>query len=128
MDKYEAAREWIKYSDNDLTAVNQLITHHPIQIEIVCCLCQQSAEKALKAYLVFQEVALPKTNDLNLLVAECKKFDEQFNGFLDECTRLNVYASQPIDPFGLDLSNEDMRTAIKDCNKINELVKSLMIP
>ena len=128
MDRFDEAREWIKYSDNDLTAVNQLITHHPVQIEIVCYLCQQSAEKVLKAYWVFQGVKPPKTHDLNLLFAECSKFDERFNDLVNECIRLNVYASQPRYPFGLDLIDEDMRTAIKDCNKISELAKSLMVP
>ena len=127
MDKFEEAREWIKYSDNDLTAINQLITHHPVQIEIVCYLCQQSAEKALKAYWVYQGVQPPKTHDLNLLLEECMKHDTQFDSLTDECSRLNVYASQPRYPFGLSLIDADMRTAIKDCTIISEFIKAAMI-
>jgi len=128
MDKFEEACEWVKYSDNDLTAVNQLITHHPIQIEIVCYLCQQSAEKALKSFWVFQGVRPPKTHDLSLLLTECMKHDTEFNNLVNECIRLNIYASQPRYPFGLSLIDTDMRKAIEDCTKISEFTKTMIYP
>ena len=128
MDKYDEALEWLKYSTNDLTAVNQLITHHPIQIEIVCYLCQQSAEKALKAYWVYKGIQPPKTHDLNILVTECINHDTQFTSVTSECIRLNVYAIQPRYPFGLSLIDADMKMAIKDCTSINMLVKTIIPP
>jgi len=43
--------EWLKFAENDLTAVHILSAHHPMQLEIICYHSQQAAEKALKAYL-----------------------------------------------------------------------------
>ena len=49
MDKM-IVNEWLKYANNDLEAANHLLTLHPLKLEIICYLCQQSAEKMLKAF------------------------------------------------------------------------------
>ena len=41
--------------------------------------CQQSAEKALKAFLAFKKQNIRKTHDLIWLMDACAKFDIQFN-------------------------------------------------
>jgi HEPN domain-containing protein len=127
MDKYDEVREWITYSDNDMTAVKQLSTFHPPQIEIICYLCQQSAEKVLKAFLVCSERRPPRTHDLRLLRDECEKFNARFLCLIDECARLNDYSSQPRYPSGLELVESDMDLAIQDSAKISEFVKGIIV-
>jgi len=127
MDRYDEVREWIKYSDNDLEAVRQLLTFSPTQIEIVCYLCQQSAEKILKAFWVYSNMRPPKTHDLRLLRDECEKTDKRFEVLQDECARLNDYSSQPRYPSGLELIESDMKLALEDSAKISEFVKSRIL-
>ena len=43
MDK-TTVKEWLKYAGNDLEAANHLLTLHPLKLEIICYLCQQSAD------------------------------------------------------------------------------------
>ncbi|MBN2050303.1 MAG: HEPN domain-containing protein [Spirochaetales bacterium] len=40
----------------------------PGPLEIICFHCQQAAEKALKAYLAYNEIRPPKTHDLDELI------------------------------------------------------------
>ena len=45
--------EWIIFSDRDLKTARHIYdTMQPVPLEIVCYHCQQSAEKALKAFLI----------------------------------------------------------------------------
>ena len=60
------ARLWLRYAREDLEAAEQLIetTAAPRH---VCFLAQQSAEKAIKAILVFCQIDFPKSHDLEAL-------------------------------------------------------------
>jgi len=60
MDRQVEVSEWIRYAENDIEAVNILIAHRPLKPEIICYLCQQSAEKAMKAFLVYSGIRPPK--------------------------------------------------------------------
>ena len=127
MDRYEEIHEWVKYSDNDFEAVNQLSSFHPPKIEIICYLCQQAAEKIIKAFLVYADLKPPRTHDLTFLRDECEKVEAEFVGLIDECARLNEYSSQPRYPSGLELVESDMELAKKDSKKIIEFVKTKLI-
>ena len=126
MDK-TTVKEWLKYASNDLEAANHLLTLYPLKLEIICYLCQQSAEKMLKAFWLYSDIFPPKTHDLELLRSKCEEFDASFLELTDECIRLNDYSSQPRYPFSLEIIDEDMQMAIKDSKRISELVLSLII-
>lgn len=127
MDKFFEVREWIRYADNDLEAVSILSAHHPLKMEIICYLCQQSAEKMLKSFLVYSNIKPPKKHEMGDLSEMCKDIDETFADILDICERLNPYANQPRYPFGLEITEDMMRMAINDCEKIKEFVNSKMV-
>lgn len=61
------AGQWLEYARSDLAAARALWDnpdHYPRQ---VCYLAQQSAEKALKAALIKQQVEFPFSHDLDRL-------------------------------------------------------------
>ncbi|MCL2059180.1 MAG: HEPN domain-containing protein [Oscillospiraceae bacterium] len=126
MDK-AIVKEWLKYASNDLEAANHLLSLHPLKLEIICYLCQQSAEKMLKAFWLYSDVFPPKTHDLELLRNKCEEFHASFLELAGECIRLNDYSSQPRYPFNLEITDDDMQMAIKDSKKISKFVKSLII-
>ena len=116
--------EWIKFSDTDLKTAKHLYNNmYPAPLETICYLCQQSAEKALKAFLIYSGMKPPKTHDLILLRSECEKTDESFNEIADNCVNLNDYSSQPRYPMEIEITNEDTILALQDSAKINEIVK-----
>jgi HEPN domain-containing protein len=126
MNRFDEVREWLKFSDNDLEAVHQLSTFYPPKIEIICYLCQQSAEKALKAFWVYSGMQPPKTHNMDTLRAECEKLECRFLEIADECSRLDDYSSQPRYPSDMELISSDMELAKNDSTKINAFVKSVM--
>ena len=71
--------EWIKYSDMDLAAAKHIHKNmYPVPLEIVCYHCQQSAEKILKAFLIYSGSKPAKVHDLELLRNECEILDKSF--------------------------------------------------
>jgi HEPN domain-containing protein len=123
MDK--ALLEWIKFSDRDFAAARYLYDNmRPIPLEIVCYHCQQSAEKALKAFLIHSKIKPEKTHDLESLRDNCAEIENSFNEIIEMCERLNDYASQPRYPFEIEITDDDTLLALHDSEKINGFVKS----
>ena len=127
MDRVDEAREWIVYADNDMDAAHQLATFMQPKMEIICYHCQQSAEKMLKAFLVYSNITPPRTHELGELVSMCEGVDSTFSELAGECIRLNDYASQPRYPFGMEITDYDMRTALIDCKRIGEFIRAKII-
>jgi len=124
MDKF-IIDEWMAYSDTDLATAKHLRdTMHPKPLEIICYHCQQSAEKALKAFWLFMGDSPPRIHDLELLRDKCNNYDKSFEELYDECERLKVFASQPRYPFELEVTEEIMDLAIKDSNRVSEFIKA----
>ena len=67
-DKGELVKLWLNKSQHDLIAAEALLKSCPALTDIICFHCQQSAEKNIKAYLVFLEIDFQKTHDLDYLL------------------------------------------------------------
>lgn len=63
----QEALRWLTFSKNDLRVALQLIRDPDPSPHHACWLSQQSAEKALKAALMSENVAFPHIHDLNIL-------------------------------------------------------------
>lgn len=61
------ALRWLRYSTEDLDVARVLLASSPLAPRHVCWLSQQSAEKALKAALVLEDIVFPFTHDLDAL-------------------------------------------------------------
>jgi HEPN domain-containing protein len=74
-------RRWLRYALEDLEAGEALLNQQTVVPRHICWLAQQSAEKALKAALIFLQVDFPRRHDLdalrNLLPAGWKIKEEQ---------------------------------------------------
>ena len=92
MSDIKLVHEWLKYSQNDLISAKHLFNNlYPKQTEVACYLSQQSAEKALKGYLIFKDIEPPKTHNLIELCQICINFDNSFSEILNECADLTPY-------------------------------------
>jgi len=116
--------EWLKFSDMDLTTAEHIAkTLHPTPLEIICYHCQQSAEKALKGFLIFAEVRPNRTHDLEMLRSACEEVDKTFSEIAKQCMRLNDYSSQPRYPMEIEITDGDMKLALIDSEYISRFVK-----
>ncbi len=66
-ENWSDVRLWLRYSMEDLEAAETL-AKTKVSLRQVCFLAQQSAEKAIKAVLVFCQIEFPKSHDLEALV------------------------------------------------------------
>lgn len=80
---------WLIFGKQDLKAAHKLMEEKIYNL--VCFHCQQSAEKALKAYLSIKGEEIPKEHSLVSLLSRCKKFDSTFEKLTKNCKRLDLF-------------------------------------
>ena len=66
-EQIQETRRWLKYAEEDLIAAERMAGQDDIAPRHACWLAQQSAEKAIKAALVFLQIKFPKNHDLDAL-------------------------------------------------------------
>jgi HEPN domain-containing protein len=125
MTTIEIVKEWFRYASNDLISAKHLFYNiHPKQIEISSYLCQQSAEKALKGYLIYKEIEPPKTHDLILLYRLCVKLDETFKEIAGYCADITNYGIPARYPFEIVLDETITKSAIRKAETIYQFCQS----
>ena len=111
--------DWIRHATNDLIVARHSFDDlYPKQTEIAVYLCQQCAEKALKAFLVFNDIDPPKIHNLNKLCELCKNIDSGFSQIEIICARLNPFSSASRYPNELAADEPVAQTAIADAQKV----------
>jgi len=126
MDKTEILEQWLNKGKDDLRVAEYLSAmHHPTPDEIICFHCQQSAEKYLKAFIFSHDIEPDKTHDLEYLLEICQKYNTEFSILLSKVDILNRYSVLPRYLNELEISNEDMKTALSYAKSIQEFVMKI---
>lgn len=123
MDNDKIYEEWFEFAKIDLESAKFLINMYPKPIEIICYHCEQSAEKYLKGYLIKNGNKIERTHDLVLLNNKCRGFDSGFDIIEDACIELVPYGVQVRYPYQLDVTEDDMISAIECAEKIERFIK-----
>ena len=123
MGKADILQQWLDKANDDLRVAEYLSTmHHPTPDEIICFHCQQSAEKYLKAFIFTHDIEPEKTHDLEELLNICLKYNTSFSLILSKLQFLNEYAVMPRYPNQLQITIDDMKTAIQHAKDVKEFV------
>ncbi len=85
----ELARAWLDSAFSDIRLA-ELGLREGLNTQ-VCFMCQQGAEKALKAYLFAHQQSLQRTHVLPRLLQECAAFDSSFSELSEACAVLTAY-------------------------------------
>lgn len=126
MDKKAEYQEWLKYANDDLETAFILSEQHKKSYNIICYHCQQTAEKQLKAFLVFKEITFEKTHDLLKLNKLCNTLDSSFSELKNECIALNPYSIITRYPSELELIEQDIIDALNDASKIKKHIAKII--
>ena len=70
----DLARGWVLKGDSDVQTARLVLTG-PGPYDTTCFHAQQAAEKYLKAVVALAGVAIPRTHDLEVVLAECQKIE-----------------------------------------------------
>ena len=117
----EYIAEWFRFADMDLLSAEHLQSLRPQPLEIICFLCQQSAEKNLKGYLIFKGVIEPpKIHNLNTLNNMCLEYDKRFNEIDRACDVLTGYGVQPRYPHEIGITVNNALKALEYTRQVRD--------
>ncbi|MCM1387657.1 MAG: HEPN domain-containing protein [Bacillus sp. (in: Bacteria)] len=98
-------REWYDMAVVDLGVAKHLYdTYYPKPLEIICYHCQQAAEKAIKALIMYcgVEGGMPKLHDLSFLLNQIKnkiQIEDRYYDYADTLTPYGVSVRYPNELF-----------------------------
>ena len=117
-------QEWVRCAEEDVEAAAALLrrrTKRPTT-NVICFLCQQCAEKYLKARLAEAGLGIPKVHDLMLLLQRLLAVEPLWSPFAPVLRGLNDYAVKFRYP-GHIATRADARAALKACRSIRTEVR-----
>ena len=88
----EFLRSWLTKAASDLRSARVLGSAEAAPLDTAIYHCQQTAEKAVKAFLVSKEISPEKTHDIRKLTLEAAAHEPRFNELLDMAAALTPYA------------------------------------
>ena len=116
-------QEWLNYAEYDKTAMLQLNQFsYKKQVNIICYLAQQYAEKSLKALMlkVLPQEKLLNTHDLHFLLKKISSVLAIPDELVEYSSVLTPYAVNARYPYGETLDEVDVRLAIKYSEAIHQ--------
>ena len=119
-------REWVAKAENDLKSAAHLLKMKDCPVDNVCFSAQQCVEKYLKALLITQGFAFPKTHDLGELIA---LLPARLRPSLDseEQDMLTDYATVTRYPGNYEpISVTEARKAVKIARRVRREVRKLL--
>lgn len=122
MDKTSIVKEWLGFANQDFSSAKYLMGMRPTPLEIICYHCEQSSEKALKGYLIQNDIEPPRTHDLRLLCKMCSAIDNSFDEISQFCINLTPYGVQSRYPFEIDILESDMQKAVIEANHVMRFI------
>jgi HEPN domain-containing protein len=90
--KRQEIQAWLVKAHQDMRSAEWLLSSPDRLYNAVGFHCQQAAEKALKAYLTWQDEPFEKTHSLVVLVSKCLPFEPAFETLRLAATTLTPYA------------------------------------
>ena len=123
MSDYRIVAEWLRYAKNDLVVAKHCVEDlHPKQLEIASYHCQQCAEKALKAFLLYKDIDPPKIHDLKVLCKMCQDIEVAFAKVMSQCAHLTPYSVTARYPAEISPDENMVKTAITKAQQVYDLV------
>ena len=113
-----STREWIKKAEADWQLALSLSRRRKVTFhDHGCFLCQQSAEKYLKARLEEADIFFPRTHDLDKLLQIVEPLEPLWSALLPAMLGLKQYAVKFRYP-GEEATALDMKQAIRDAKAV----------
>lgn len=123
----EEVKAWLYKASSDLLAARVLVEHSPLVLGPAAFHCQQAAEKALKAFLVWRSVPFEKVHSLVYLMDLCEAEEPAFASLREETESLSPYAVEIRYPGDVpEISLEEARQALAAAEAVWNFVLDLL--
>lgn len=87
-EEVKLVENWLRFARENLLFAKVGIKEKSSLYHSICFMCQGSAEKYLKAFLIWKGWELKKIHDLNDLLAFCVDFEPEFESLKGKCSLL----------------------------------------
>ncbi len=81
--KQSLVHNWLKKARRDLLSAKRLARGSEPYLDTAIYHCQQGSEKAVKGWLVYNDLTFEKTHDLRLLVTLASEIEPKFTEWFD---------------------------------------------
>ena len=122
--KPDLVRGWLRKAASDLVAMKA--SAQAGSLDAACFHAQQAAEKFLKAYLIEQDQAIPRTHNLYKLLALSSEFESAFQQLTDAADLLTPFAVEARYDTEFWPSTEILEQAEAAANRIAQFVSARM--
>ncbi len=133
VDQENEYKAWLSYSkmDYDCAVYLNLAPMYPRPLNIICYHCQQAAEKAAKALVVYygSPGGMAKKHSVEFQFNQIKNILKRDKGIdipeeiITKSAEISMYASEPRYPNELVLDEQDVNRALQDSKMIMDWVK-----
>ncbi len=125
--KTDLAKSWLNKAKRDLDTAHKLSIDPDPYLDTAVYHCQQTAEKAIKAYLVFHDRKFEKTHDIEVLLQLAIPFNNDFSKWLDAGDILTPYVAIYRYPGDIiEPTLEEFNEAYQSAERIYHFVKNLL--
>jgi HEPN domain-containing protein len=125
--KDELVQNWLIKAQHDLLAAKKLSAEPEIYGDIAIYHCQQSAEKAVKGFLILHNQEFPRTHDIRLLIQLAIRINPSFEYYQETSEILTPYATEFRYPSDVMQPNpEELEDALIKAEEVFDFVISLL--
>lgn len=121
-------RAWLTKAEHDRRTAEAALNQHPPITDTAAFHCPQAVEKLLKAYLVHRGAAFEKVHDLEVLLAQCARWDAAFSELIERVEPLSAFAVRFRYPGPADPTVEQVRAALAAVAEVQQFVAARLPP
>ena len=128
---YSIVQAWLIRARNDLALAEFTFEKRDDLLDTAAYHCQQAAEKAVKAFLVSQNIQVPKTHDIRRLIQHAIAASPGFSLFLTDADLLTPLATEfryPSDDEAPMPTLVQVQDALAAARRIYDFVLSVLPP
>ena len=127
--KRSLVHNWIMKARRDLLSAKRLARGSEPYLDTAIYHCQQSIEKAVKGWLIYNDQSFEKIHDLRLLIGQAFETEDGFADWLDVAEQISPYATAyryPGEVLEPDL--DEFNQAFQAASKFYEFICSMLPP
>ena len=127
--RQELLRAWMMKAASDLRSAKILGSAEDAVLDMAIYHCQQTAEKAVKAFLLHRGVTPEKTHDIRRLTLEAATHEARFNELITFAAELTPYAWEfryPDDLVDTYPTREEFDEAMRQAQAVYDFVLNLL--
>ncbi len=127
--KRSLVHNWMMKARRDLLSAKRLARGNDPYLDTAIYHCQQTVEKAVKGWLVYNDQPFEKTHDLRLLVAQASEIDDGFADWFDVADQVSPYATAYRYPGEiLEPDMNEFNQAFQAASKFYDFICSMLPP